>query len=423
MTRDVIWRRNLFRLQPYKFPRGPVTHLFAPNPLRRSLVLTTRSLGIHQFLQISRSYTPLRAILLPSSISYTFLPRNTRNPSPAPHSKELRFNIHTQPIQSVRVLKQSSASWTAALVVALFGCVVAHSLSPSQPQSEFSPLPKNLESRNIGSLNNMTGETLPGRPGNLTPQEEEKLKEFWTATLKVFGVVDTGKENANGSAELEKEDVKLDKKIKKKRFAAFRSKYKEDDATSIASTESGAPDEDKHGQTKEFHDAIASLSPETIRTAFWNMLKLDHPDGLLLRFLRARKWDVEKALIMMISTLKWRAVEMHVDDDIMLKGELGAIEAINSSDLAEKKLGEDFITQLRMGKSFLHGTEASGRPMCFVRVRLHKQGEQSQESLERFTIYTIETARLTLSPPVDTAVSNSKLLGKFIANLVAVYRL
>jgi hypothetical protein len=43
--------------------------------------------------------------------------------------------------------------------------------------------------------------------------------------------------------------------------------------------------------------------------------------------------------------------------------------------------------------------------MCFVRVRLHKQGEQSEESLERYTVFVIESARMVLQPPVDTAVS------------------
>lgn len=64
----------------------------------------------------------------------------------------------------------------------------------------------------------------------------------------------------------------------------------------------------------------------------------------------------------------------------------------------------DFMAQLRMGKSFLHGWDKVGRPICHVRVRLHKAGEQSEESLERYTVYIMETARLMLSSQVDTAV-------------------
>lgn len=136
---------------------------------------------------------------------------------------------------------------------------------------------------------------------------------------------------------------------------------------------------------------------------------MDHPDALLLRFLRARKWDVDKALIMMVSTMRWRAYDAHVDDDIMKNGEALAVEQAAGNDSAKKKFGEDFLAQLRLGKSFLHGVDKENRPMCFVRVRLHRQGEQSEESLERYTVFIIETARLTLAPPVDTAVRRDHL--------------
>ena len=75
------------------------------------------------------------------------------------------------------------------------------------------------------------------------------------------------------------------------------------------------------------------------------------------------------------------------------------------NDPVEKKKGEEFLHQMRMGKSFLHGVDRMGRPICVVRVRLHRASEQSVETLERFTVYTIETARLLLAPPVETAVS------------------
>jgi len=116
---------------------------------------------------------------------------------------------------------------------------------------------------------------------------------------------------------------------------------------------------------------------------------------------------VEKALVMLISTMHWRSQEMHVDDDVIKRGEGGAAEDAKSSDHGVKKEGEDFLAQVRLGKSYLHGIDKEGRPMCFVRVRLHKAGEQSEASLERYTVYVIETARLVLSPPVDTAVRST----------------
>jgi hypothetical protein len=262
-------------------------------------------------------------------------------------------------------------------------------------------------------ISNMTGEALPGRPGTLTPDQEEKLREFWIATLEVFGVLNPKDVNGNGLADIgngrTRADTSTAKKPKKKRMSLFR-KNKDDDTDSVTSTESAghhvvADSDDKYGQTKEFNEALASLTPETLRATFWSMVKHDHPDALLLRFLRARKWDVEKALVMMVSTMRWRSSEVHVDDDIMKNGELSSLEAANGSDPAKRRLGEDFLAQMRLGKSFLHGVDKNGRPMCFVRVRLHRQGEQSEESLERYTVFVIESARMILQPPVDTAVS------------------
>lgn len=222
--------------------------------------------------------------------------------------------------------------------------------------------------------------------------------------MKLFGLITV---SAVHGSEIIAETAE-ETKQSKKRGSLFRRK--KDGESDSATTEPSqrpvtiAEGDDKYGQTKEFHDAIASLSPGEIRSAFWTMVKHDHPDALLLRFLRARKWDVEKALVMMVSTLRWRTVDMHVDDDIMKNGELQAALDSQSQDLAHKRLGEGFIAQLRMGKNYTHGRDMANRPCSYIRVRLHKAGEYSEESTERLTVYGIETARMLLEPPVDTAV-------------------
>lgn len=266
----------------------------------------------------------------------------------------------------------------------------------------------------------MAPNTPPGRPGTLTPDQEIKLRELWAATLKVFGVYEPASPELNGAAtplspKVESAETEGKKDKKKSRLRVF-SRSKKDGADSTSTSGAGTPldasqisiadEDDKHGQTKDFKAAIANSAPEDLRKAFWSMVKHDHPDALLLRFLRARKWDVEKALVMLISTMHWRAEEIHVDDDIIKRGELGMLEESKSGDAKVKKEGEDFLAQMRMGKSFLHGVDKEGRPMCIVRVRLHRQGEQTEQSLERFTVYTIETCRMLLRPPVDTAVSH-----------------
>lgn len=260
----------------------------------------------------------------------------------------------------------------------------------------------------------MPVEPAPGTVGTLTPEQEAKLREFWILTLKVFGVpIDALEADLNASSEAAPSSP--EKKSKRRGWGLFsRSNEEDGDDSKSVSSASGvnssiaaisiADGDDKYGQSKEFQQALKDMKPEEIRTAFWNMVKHDHPDALLLRFLRARKWDVKKALVMLVSTMRWRLQDMHVDDDIMANGEAAALKQSQSSDPVEKKKGEDFLYQLRMGKSFLHGVDKFGRPICVVRVRLHKANDQDVESLERFTVYTIETARLLLAPPVETAV-------------------
>ncbi|EOO02027.1 putative phosphatidylinositol transfer protein csr1 protein [Phaeoacremonium minimum UCRPA7] len=277
----------------------------------------------------------------------------------------------------------------------------------------------------------MAAEIPPGRPGNLTPEQEEKLRKLWAAIFQVCGVSDDDSdaaENTNPSTVAEKGPQKSDlgksEKPKKKRLGMFSRKGNKDtDAESVSSVPaSGAltpkeGEDDKYGQTKHFFDTLASQSPETIRATIWSMVKHDHPDALVLRFLRARKWDIEKALVMLVSTMSWRSKDMHVDDDIMKNGEGAAVEAENSGEGEAKKLGHDFMSQIRMGKSFLHGVDKTGRPICVVRVRLHHQGEQCEESLERYTVYIIETARMLLRPPVDTATIIFDMTGFSMANM------
>ncbi|KAH7129322.1 CRAL-TRIO domain-containing protein [Dactylonectria estremocensis] len=265
----------------------------------------------------------------------------------------------------------------------------------------------------------MAYEVPPGRPDNLTPEQEEKLRKLWAAIFQLCGVAD--EDSASGvEIAIPKEDSNLadTDAPKKKRFGVFR-KNRGDSKSGASTPTTDSPasaEDDKYGQTKQFHETLAKETPESIRATIWGMIKYDHPDALVLRFLRARKWDVEKALVMLVSTMNWRHSEMHVDDDIMKNGDGFAIEDAKSGS-PTKQISQDVLAQLRMGKSFLHGTDKSGRPICVVRVRLHKQGEQCEASLERYTVYIIETARMVLQPPVDTACVVFDMTGFSMANM------
>ncbi|OTA89326.1 hypothetical protein M434DRAFT_34411 [Hypoxylon sp. CO27-5] len=268
---------------------------------------------------------------------------------------------------------------------------------------------------------------LPGRPGNLTPEEDEKLRKFWEMFLQVCGVLGDDTTAAETDAASETPSRTDTEKPKKSRMSLFKKKKDKEkgsgSGTSTPTKVSGMDSikendpEDKWGENKAYLETLATHSPEQIRATIWSMVKHDHPDALLLRFLRARKWDLQRALVMLMSTMNWRCSEAHVDDEIMVNGEEYAAINEKSSDPKTKKLAEDFLAQIRMGKSYCYGIDKAGRPICIVRARLHRAGEQSEEGLERFTVYLIETTRFMLTPPVDTACVLFDLTGFSLANM------
>ena len=262
-------------------------------------------------------------------------------------------------------------------------------------------------------------EAPSGTIQNLTPDQEEKLHELWLWTLKLCGIQsDTLKilddKAAQVAQQQQAEKPQAAAAPPPRRFSLWRSSTTPAaDNSDTASVKSGktttsiaSPEEDdKFGQSKEFNQAISEMKPEEIRRTLFSMIKHDHPDALLLRFLRARKWHVKNALVMMIATVRWRLIDMRVDDDLMLTGEdLANRQSKSGGGTTADKDGADFLRQIRMGKGFIHGIDRFDRPIAYIRVRLHKPFDQSSRALERFIIYTIESARLMLKPPVENAV-------------------
>ncbi|KAI9038154.1 CRAL-TRIO domain-containing protein [Aspergillus affinis] len=347
-----------------------------------------------------------------------FLPSYPR-PSSLTFSNPLRRSLSTFSPSSLEEPRKAVSFWTITFAIALLcgGTWLQDKYHNSVDNPSLPPLPQpDLDNQElspflgvIDTLKTMPAEAAPGTVGTLTPEQEAKLQEFWMLLLKVCGVSLEGIEQTGDSSASQKKEQQPQQPTKRRTFGLFGGgkSSEEDDAASVKSANIASIDitdgDDKYGQSKEFQQALVDMKPEEIRTTVWNMVKQDNPDTLLLRFLRARKWDVKKALIMFISTIRWRLQEVNVDDDIMKNGEHLALKQSQSSDPTEKKAGEEFLMQMRLGKSFLHGVDKLGRPICVVRVRLHKASDQSTEVLDRFTVYTIESARMMLAPPVETA--------------------
>jgi hypothetical protein len=96
----------------------------------------------------------------------------------------------------------------------------------------------------------------------------------------------------------------------------------------------------------------AMLTSNEVVREFWSMVQADHPDRILLRFLRARKWQVDKAFQMLVDTIKWR-LEWNVKD-IVAQGEFNLkTELLNAP-----------------GKSYFRNHDKEGRPIWYVECRL-----------------------------------------------------
>ncbi|VBB81783.1 Putative phosphatidylinositol transfer protein [Podospora comata] len=386
----------------------------------RILLLFTSKKGFG--VSSAHRYIRFNQVNSSTSSSLTSLVRDLTSSPPFQRQFQQR-----QPLQS-----SASALLLAALTVGLvYSAYYSYHKTSPKPTSHSEP----LQDITLEDLTAMTSELAAGRPGNLTSEQEEKLRQLWKL---IFQVCRVGEENQAPAANVPQTTTTIsvppaEEEKKKSRMTSLWSRSSkanksESDAASTTSSTApttaadGAPvniqlslgskdgEADKYGQTKHFYETLQSYPPSAIRDTIWSMVKHDHPDALVLRFLRARKWDVEKALIMLVSTMAWRAKEMDVDGDIMKNGELEAVEKNDG-------ISKDFLAQIRKGISYVHGCDKQGRPLCFVNVRLHKAGEQSEESLERYTVYLIETCRMLLRGGVDTATIVFDMTGFSMANM------
>lgn len=240
--------------------------------------------------------------------------------------------------------------------------------------------------------------TEPGRIGALTPSEEVKLKEMWSYLLVESGISDESlcqdaREAGNKflAATKSKESAGSEKKQDKKKsgggwFGFRKGSTSSNEETSVADTENMI-----QAARKKYHDAVKDYSVEELKRALFQMYKADNPDNLILRFLRARKWNVAEALGMLGETISWR-LDFDVES-LTQKGELGALE--NKED--------GLMLQFRSKKAYSYGFDKKGRPIVHVRPRFHDPKAQSEEDIQKFTVSIIENARLCLQDPVDTA--------------------
>lgn len=156
----------------------------------------------------------------------------------------------------------------------------------------------------------------------------------------------------------------------------------------------------------EIHSAFKGMDPNESREAFWNMLRVDFPDSLIMRFTRARKWNLNNSIEMIAKTIEWRTKGLRADD-IICGGERAAF------DLNEK----GFMNNIESQKAVISGFDKEGRPIVYVRAKLHRANSQNAEEMKKYCLLIIEEARLFLKEPIETATVIFDLTGFAISNM------
>ncbi|KAF7114914.1 hypothetical protein CNMCM5793_000684 [Aspergillus hiratsukae] len=171
-------------------------------------------------------------------------------------------------------------------------------------------------------------------------------------------------------------------------------------------------------ETRYVAKSLTHLSPDDVRWGILTASKHEFPDGWMLRYLRFCKWNVSKAFILILKALQWRIREMHVDDGLLPRGELFALHQSQEPSIgADGEVASGFLRQLQMGKCYVHGVDRLGRPVCAVRVRLHRPDDQSEEAMNRYITHIMESVRLLIEPPAETACVIFDMAGFTLANM------
>ncbi|KAK8927538.1 hypothetical protein H634G_05203 [Metarhizium anisopliae BRIP 53293] len=251
--------------------------------------------------------------------------------------------------------------------------------------------------------------------GNLTEEQEAKVRAMWAIGFKFIEICEAD-DDASKEKTLEEKYVPPAKQSR--RLPRGASETHEKYPTLVNEILSLLPTTEKNLDrlAQQAVESLDNWTPEMYRLIILRVVKHEHPDALALRFLRACNWDIIKATTMMGKTIYWRTIEAGVDEDILRHGEGGAAEDEKNNRGITRALGADFMKQARWGKSFIHGVDRAGRPITHIRVRLHRSSDQSVQSLERYTLYLLELARLSLRHPIEAGTILLDLSGFKLAN-------
>jgi hypothetical protein len=246
--------------------------------------------------------------------------------------------------------------------------------SASSFESQFTTLSLSDMTQNISTPSDMRSENSEtkqtkrtGYVDCLTSEQECNLLELWALIIELLS---------------NEQRLSPDCSISSSSSTSKGSKKKQRQLAEVLSQ--NASTHSLNSITSTSSSRSAAISDHPLSAEFWRQLATDDPDVLLLRFLRARKWNVIDAFFMFHEALKWR--RSFGVNDILRKGDYKAIK---------REL-------LEGGKGFFYGYDRDGRLVVVLAARLHDRYAQTLEENMAHTVLLMETGRRCMRPGIET---------------------
>ncbi|KAJ2817860.1 phosphatidylinositol transfer protein csr1 [Coemansia erecta] len=220
--------------------------------------------------------------------------------------------------------------------------------------------------------------------GNLSPLEENLLADLWERLLSDFDKPLSSLTSDAISRPVDYDDANDRKRAKETQesspFEVYGGCMFNETVLERCKVLGITSEHNEGALVPPFESQLTGDTP--LGTALWAVVREDHPDVLLLRFMRARKWDLDRAYKMAIAGIKWR-VEERVDE-IIWYGDL-----------------HNDASMMWKGVSYAHGKDRLGQPVVWSSSVLHHQKDQSYPQLKRYLIWMMETLRQLLYSPIE----------------------
>lgn len=213
------------------------------------------------------------------------------------------------------------------------------------------------------SKNNLT------ETGNLNADQKSKLSFMWDLVFTVLNHPDKAvKGEFSEEDELGHHDAHLSKQDQQKQAKSL--KEEQEALQELFAT---------HG-VEEFHDQL------------WFLFGPDIPDMIMLKFLRARKWNVHRAFAMLCKCIKWR-----IESDVM--------GIVAKGDLGLSREDPTYAIQGPAEKVYSLGySDKNVMPVIMIHVKNHVAAAQPAETMTKFVISAAETFRTLVVYPNDKVI-------------------